>query len=242
MPTETRHNTVRSALVLDLHHGSLVRLVSPGQPLRNDTVEPGTFESYEPIMGARTICCRGRDVHRTARTNRDVGKHPFEDGAALRERTIAEIVVTESKDVEHDDLSRSCISQHAHTRIGWMNALAKRVEVEHAVHFNNDLAIEHATRRQTGKQRGNQLGEVTREGLLVPTAEYHLVAVTEHDRTESVPFRIEQPTVAFRQARRRLCQHRRNRRHHRKLHGSDQPRSSSRTDRGHMPNAMMWNI
>src|SRR5262249_2038954 len=58
VPTESSDHAVTFALMLNLEHHPLVRLVSPRDRLRDDTVEPRTLEGAEPIGGNCAIASR----------------------------------------------------------------------------------------------------------------------------------------------------------------------------------------
>src|SRR5215204_1969747 len=77
-----------------------------------------------------------------------------------------------------------------------MKAHLQRLEIERAVAGDHDLAVEHAALRQLGLERGDELGEVAVERLLIAALNEHLVAVAEDDRAKAVPFGLEHPLVA----------------------------------------------
>ena len=112
-----------------------------------------------------------------------------------------------------------------------MDALLQRLEVQAAVGGDDDLAVEHAPLRELRLERRHEFGEVARHRPLVAAAELDLVAVAEDDRAEAVPLRL------VRRSRRdvghRLREHRRDGRHHGKLHAlivdSARPDRSART-------------
>ena len=78
-----------------------------------------------------------------------------------------------------------------------MDALGQRLPVQPdaAVDLarDDDLAVEHAARRQLVAQRDEQLGEVPAEVLAAAGQQHDLVAVAEHQRPEAVPFRLVGP-------------------------------------------------
>ena len=109
-----------------------------------------------------------------------------------------------------------CLGQHPHPRLGRVDALLQRLEVQPVVGGDDDLAVDDAPLGQFGLDRRDQLGEVAGHRPLVAAAELDLVAVAEADRPEAVPLRLV--GRAGRDRRHRLGQHRRNRRHHGQLH------------------------
>ena len=55
VPAEPRHDAIGRALVLDLEHRPLARLVRAIEALGDDTVETGALEEIEPFGGGRPI-------------------------------------------------------------------------------------------------------------------------------------------------------------------------------------------
>src|SRR5437667_261599 len=80
--------------------------------------------------------------------------------------------------------------------------------LERAVLRDDDLTVEDAPVRQGGPERGSQLREVAIQWLEVAGLRVDLVAVTEDQRPEAVPFRLEEPAFVSRQPFNRLCEHR----------------------------------
>src|SRR6185437_8347630 len=208
----TGDHAVRGALVLDLEHDALVRLVGDGQRLGDHTVEPGSLELVEPALREAQIRRGGGDVKRRTRTFQGI----HQCGAAVGERPPAEVVIADGQQVEGDERRRRLLGQHPHPRIGRVDALLQCLEVEAVIGGDDDLAVDHAALRQLGDRRGDQLGEIAGHRFFVAAADLDLIAVAEKDRPEAVPLRL------IRRVRRdrfhRFGQHRRNRRHHRQVH------------------------
>ena len=80
-----------------------------------------------------------------------------------------------------------CLGEHPHPRVGRVDALLQRLEVQAVVGGDDDLAVDHAAFRQLGLDRGDELGEVAGHRPLVAAAQLDLVAVAEANRSESVP-------------------------------------------------------
>ena len=112
------------------------------------------------------------------------------------------------------------LGQHPHARLGGMDPLQQRVEVEAAAVAvgHHDLAVDDAPVGQSLEERLEQLGEVAVERPLVAAGELDLVAVAEHDAAEAVPLRLVQPPVAGRDLAGELRQHRLDRRGQRQRH------------------------
>ena len=107
--------------------------------------------------------------------------------------------------------SRRVFGEHPHPRVGRVDALLQRLEVQAVIGGDDDLAVDHAALRQLGLDRRDQLGEVAGHRPLVATAQLDLIAVTETDRPESIPLGFIRGIRGDRLDR--LGQHRRDRRH-----------------------------
>ena len=83
-----------------------------------------------------------------------------------------------------------------------------RVEVEHAVARDHDLAVERGVGRQQLAQRA-ELGEVAQQRPLLARPERELAAVVLEHAAEAVPLRLVLPAVAGRELRDELGLHRR---------------------------------
>ena len=109
--------------------------------------------------------------------------------------------------VEGDEGRGRRLRQLADALLGGMDALGEGVEVEPAGPGDDDLAVQHAARRELASQRLDELGEVAGERLLVAAAEGDVVAVAEDDAAEAVPLGlVEEPRLA-RQLAGELGQH-----------------------------------
>ncbi len=89
-----------------------------------------------------------------------------------------------------------------------MNAHLQGFEVEHVALGHHQLAIEHAALGQLLQERGQELREVAIQRLGIATLQQHLVAITEDQRAESIPLRLENPARAGGQRRGSLGEHR----------------------------------
>src|SRR5690349_14875565 len=99
-----------------------------------------------------------------------------------------------------------------------MQSKLQRVEVQHAVVCDNDLAVEHAASRQLLQQRIDQLRKVTVQWFAVAALNKNLLAVTKDQRAKAIPFWFEDPFAGLGQFGNTLCQHRQHRRVHGQLH------------------------
>src|SRR6476646_8620471 len=64
VPAEAGHDAVALALVLDLEHDALVRLVGAVDRLGDDAVEPRALEALEPVASDADVARRRREVER----------------------------------------------------------------------------------------------------------------------------------------------------------------------------------
>src|SRR6185369_16058930 len=64
VPAEAGDNTVAVTLVLDLQHGSFVRLIGAGKRLGDYAVEACAFEAPEPVLRSSCVASSGGDVNR----------------------------------------------------------------------------------------------------------------------------------------------------------------------------------
>ena len=73
-----------------------------------------------------------------------------------------------------------------------MDALLQRLEIQALIGAagsgDDDLAVDHAPRRQLGGGRGDQFGKISGHRSLIAAAQLDLIAVAEQDRPESIPF------------------------------------------------------
>ena len=130
--------------------------------------------------------------------------------APLLERQLPDRLPVPEQNVEHDVLGRDLGGEPAHARLGRVQPHLHRVEVEHAVARDHDLAVERGVRRQKVAERA-KLGEVAQQRPLVPRPERKLAAVVLEDAAEPVPLRLVLPLVALGQRADELRLHRRKR-------------------------------
>ena len=213
----SRHRAVGRAVVLRLEHHPLVRDIWEVGRLGDDAVEAGALEAVEPI--ARLVDrSRGRR-EMDGRLHR--GERLLQSGSTLAERQLHEIRLAKCQEIEGDERRWCLRGQPAHARVGRMDPLLERVEVESRRAGDDDLAVDDDLWREFAAQRIDELREVAGEWTLVSAAEHDFVAVAEHDAPEAVPLRFEDEFGAAGQGvegAHALRQHRRHRRHHRQVH------------------------
>ncbi len=215
VPAKARDDRVAGALVLDLEHRALARLVGAVSRLGHHTVEARALEAMKPVLCDGAVGRRGRQVDRRVHAL----QHRHEPRAPLDERERAQIFVADREDVPEHDRRGGLGREQLHARGRRVEPILKCLELERAAAGDHDLSIEHHALGERRAQRREQLREVARERLLVAALEEDLVAVAKHERAKAVPFRLEDPSVALGQRVGALRQHRLERGHHRELHG-----------------------
>ena len=128
--------------MLDLDQRALVGRVRVAESLGDDAVEAGAFELGEPVVGRR-------QRRSSTGTGTPAARRPRVAASAsmtLTERTIEQCVVVECQQVEGDERGRRLGGQPAHPRLGRVDALQQRVEVETTVVVgrDDDLAVDDA--------------------------------------------------------------------------------------------------
>ena len=111
VPPETGDDAVGFALVFDLQHHSLVRLVGAVLGFRDDAVESRAFEAAKPVGGGRPVARRRRDVNRRLR----VLEERFESCASFGEWCVAQALVALAEQIEEDN-RRGDLSDNFFTR------------------------------------------------------------------------------------------------------------------------------
>ena len=154
--------------------------------------------------------------------------------AACRNGSARRSAIALAKQIEEHDGGRDLLRQQLHARGRRMKAQLQRFEIEPAAPGDHDFAVQHATLGQLRAQRIEQFGEVAVERLLVAALDQDLVAVAKNQRAKSIPFRFEDPAVAFREFADALGEHGQNRadlreaaRSHATIHPGDAQRLAS---------------
>ena len=148
-----------------------------------------------------------------------VAQHRLEPGAPLALGHAAEVLVVEREQVPRDEARGRLGREHAHARRRRVDPEQQGLEGEGPVLGDDDLAVQDAPLGQRRAQRVGQLGEVAVQRLEVAGLRVHLVAITEDEGPEPVPFGLEQPAVVGREPVHGLGQHRLERRLERQVQG-----------------------
>ena len=164
VPAEPGHDAVGGALMLDLQHRPLARLVLRVEPLRDDPVEPRAFEPVEPVR--RELSIRRRRCQMHGRIGRPEDR--FQPGAPLPLRHRPQVLVTEREEIPRDERCRRLCGEHVHARCGGMDSKQQRLEGQRTVARDHDLPVDDATLGERGTKRVGELGKVAVERLQVP--------------------------------------------------------------------------
>lgn len=203
VPAESSHDAVGRTFVLDLEDAPLLGLVDGVEWLGDDAVEPRAFEAVEPIRSGRSVASRWRQVH-GCRGSREQCLESF---TSLDLGHSHEVFVVDSEHVPGDERRRRFLSEHGHSRRRRVDAQEWLLEFEAGVAGDDGLAVEDAALRQVRPERLGQFRKVAIKGFAVAALREDLVSVTEHERTEAVPFGLEQPALTIGQVRYSLGQH-----------------------------------
>ena len=133
-------------------------------------------------------------------------------------RHVAQVLVAERQEVPGDERRGGGLGQHLHPRRRRMDPQQQVLEMERPVVRDDDLPIEDAPLREGRPQRLGEFGEVAVERLQVARLDVNLVAVTEDQRSEAVPLRLEEPAVVLGQPVGGLREHGFERRSERQVH------------------------
>src|SRR5258708_32866205 len=112
--------------MLDLHPQALPRNVSTAPGLRHHTVEACALEAVEPLLRGRVVARVGGEKEWLL----DALEETFEALAPLSERLRPQVVGAFGEYVEGDVPGRRGLAQHSHPRVGRVDALLKRPEIE----------------------------------------------------------------------------------------------------------------
>ena len=191
LPADADDHAVRRLERLHLEHAvARAWQVRKTELLRDHPVEARRFEAVQPFLRARRIVRRRRQVE-------VVAEHSLQLCAALLERLLVDRLPFPEEKVEHDEVRRNLRGELADTGLRRMEPHLHRVEVEHAVAGDHDLAIQGRVRGHEVTE-GSQLGEVAQQRPAVSRPEGELAAVVFEDAPETVPFRLELPAVRVR--------------------------------------------
>jgi hypothetical protein len=161
-------------------------LVRECAPLGDHTVDALSLEPAEPLLG------HGRLVGDGSGPNGGIGraKQHLQPATPFPERQVAEILVPNRQDVEGDEASRRLVAKSFHPRGGGMKPGQQRLEVGPTRTVGHDLAVNDETFRLHGADSFGELGEVARQGSVIPAAKVHRGSVAERHAPKAVPLRL----------------------------------------------------
>lgn len=97
----------------------------PVQRLDDDAIEAGAFEVLEPVVGDGGIASAGGYMQRRP----DVAKRGFELLAPNRKWLRAQVLVSESEEIEGDEGCRRALRKQPDPRTGRMDSLQQSIEI-----------------------------------------------------------------------------------------------------------------
>lgn len=189
VPAEAGDDAIAVALMFDLEHDALVRLVGSREGLGDDAVEACAFKATKPVERNVSIagCRREMDGRGGRREQR------FEAGAAVFEGLGTQIVCVFAEQIEEDERSGGLRSEEFDARGGRMNAQLQGIEVEAPVLRDDEFAVENAAGGQLRAKGVEEFGEIAIQGLLIAALEEDFAAVFEDEGAEAIPLRLEDP-------------------------------------------------
>ena len=182
-------DAVGGALVLDLEHGPLVRLVGAVERLRDHAVETGALELVEPLLGDASVRGRRREMDGCAGAD----ERFLERGAALGERVACVVDVAEREQVERDERAGVC-SASIFTRLaaGWIrccSASKSSLSPEAPITTISPSTTQRSGRFALIASTSSGKYRVIGRSFRLPISTSSTVA--EDDRAEAVPLRLE---------------------------------------------------
>ena len=144
-------DAVGGALVLHLHQRALVGRVRIGEPLGDHAVEPGALELDEPPLRRRGVGGARAQVDRRLRASASI-RSQLGRGVRDSGSSISDASPSASRSKATNDAGVSAASR-LHPRLGRMDALQQRVEVEPAIvgGGDDDLAVDDAPLGQAAR-------------------------------------------------------------------------------------------
>lgn len=138
------------------------------------------------------VLSSGREVEGRGGVGEEVG----ELLAAVGQGLAGEVLAIEGEEIEEDDGGGGLLGEELDARGGGMDAKLEGVEIEAAGGGDDDFSVEDALVGELGGEDGEELGEVTVEGLAFAALKEEVLAVFEEDGAEAVPLGLEEPVIA----------------------------------------------
>ena len=181
-------HAVGGALVLDLEHHPLVRLVGAVERLGDDAVQPGALELGEPALrrSSRSVVAGVTWTARRAarqRAARDAARR------SANGRPVRSSSPSASRSKAMNDAGVCSASRVTRDAAGWMRCCSASKSSPSPVAITISPSTTHRS-GSSARERLDQLREVAGHRLLVAAADLDLVAVAEDQRPEPVPLRL----------------------------------------------------
>ena len=151
-----RDDAIRRALVLDLEHGALVRLVRAGKRLGHHSVQPGALELGEPLHGHLVIAGGRREMNGRI----GAGQAFLESRPALLERPLGVIGVVQREQVKGNEARRRLLRQQLDAASGWVDPLLQHLKLQPVADHDDDLAVDDALLGQIRLDRLDDFREI----------------------------------------------------------------------------------
>src|SRR5437763_2020472 len=153
-------------------------------PLGDHAVEAGRLEPVQPLLRSVSGARDRRELEALAAT--------LELSPPFLERPAPHLVAVPEQEIEGDELRRDLAGEAPDTALRRVEPHLHRVEVEHAVPLDHDLAVQGRVGREELAERP-ELREVAEERAAVTAPERELAAVVLEHPAEAVPPRLVLP-------------------------------------------------
>src|SRR2546426_1895025 len=120
----------------------------------------------------------------------------LESRTPLLERRLAQVFLSDREKIPGHERCRRLLSEHLHARRRWMDAQQQGLEVETLRAGNHDLAVDDTSFWQRGGKRRDELRKISVHRFFIPALQKDVVPVAKYERSESIPLRLEEPTLS----------------------------------------------
>jgi len=117
-----------------------------------------------------------------------------EQGRALGERPLAQVLLAQRQQVKGDEGRGDLGREHAHPRFGGVETELEGVEVEAARTGDDDLAVDHGLLGKGCAERVEELREIALQGQAVAALQVERFALAEDDAAEAIPLGLVDET------------------------------------------------
>src|SRR5690606_14763221 len=204
VPPKAADHAIRCAFVLYLDHPALARLVRLPGRFQNDPVQSSALKLLEPPLTRFAVSCDGSQIDR----GRNALQKVLEPSATFFLRLGHEVLPVDGEEIESDERGRRLGRQFLNAGAGGMEAKLQGVEIQAAVHPNDDLSIHHAARRKQFEAGLVYVWKVAIEGPLIAALDVDIRISPEDQRPKAIPLRLDEVIALLRYAPGELSQHR----------------------------------